>query len=35
MEEKYAEKEEDLVNIGYFSRPVLVSDLWDELNPAK
>jgi hypothetical protein len=29
------EKEEDLVNIGYFNRPVLVGDLWDELDPSK
>lgn len=29
------EKEEDLDTIGYFTRPVLVSALWDELDPAK
>ena len=29
------EKEEDLDTKGYFTRPVLVSTLWDELDPAK
>jgi len=27
------EKEEDLDTIGYFTRPVLVSAIWDELDP--
>ncbi len=32
---EHIEKEQDLVNIGYFNRPVLVNELWDELDPAK
>jgi len=28
-------KEEDLVNIYYFNKPVLVSDLWSEVDEAQ